>query len=369
MKKIPWGNNTYEVVEHPTPHILLDAFKVKPNIPGRWGLKSDNPPKACTMEVLHLSAYKGCTINCRFCSLPQYRGYGLLMHQYGVSVVFENYDQYVREGLSNSAIVHTFDFGADADAFMSLNNEYQLTEKTMSVLNDFGVPFTVTSKAAFTTEGINQLKRNPDNWAQISIYGEHQMDRIVYNMKLLTAAGIKVTARIQPYIPGFSPPIPSLIELIKDLGFSQVVFGILRAPNGKGKKLLEHYSMVGSFDLVNLYSESMPGYKQLNKGTQDCLLNEVKKYCELYQLPLGLCDEYQKQFDGSIVSLQSKYGTCESCECVNSYAYVQTTPGKFKKVSGCSGNCLSCTDNKCGVPEFAASIRTDIKGYQKLLLR
>lgn len=370
--EIQWGNKMYQVIKEPTPHIVMDALEVKPKIPGRWGLKTDQVPKACTMDVLHLSAYKGCTVDCPFCSLPSYRGYGLLKHKYGASVVFENYDTYVLQKLVEARLVHTFDFGADADAFMPLNDCYHITEKTMKVLNYFGVPFTVTSKVTYPDEAIEQLAQNEANWAQISVVrlDKGSIDQLADNLTRLKVAGVRVTARVQPYIIGYSNPINEFIPALKELGFDQVVFGFLRAPMGRGKKLLQLYSKGNDYNLEDLYTEKYPGYWQVDDRVQWSYLKQVRAACDGVGLNLGLCDTYAKDEQGKIHSLQPEFGSCASCECVNSYAYVKK-PGdtKFTRVERCCGNCLLCTSPACGVPEFAQSVMADLDGYQRLAKR
>jgi len=369
---IQWGNKKYQVIDKPTPHIVMNALDLKPKIPGRWGLKTDKVPKACTMDVLHLSAYKGCTVGCEFCSLPAFRGYGLLMYKHGVSVVFEDYDKYVLDKLVSARMVHTFDFGADADAFMEVNDKYHLTEKTMMVLNRFEVPFTVTSKLRYPDGAIDLLAENEANWAQISVVrlDDKSIDLIADNVSRLKKAGVPVTARVQPYIIGYSNPLDELIPALKKLGFDQIVFGFLRAPMGRGKRLLKKYSEGNEYDLEEVYTEKYPGYWQVHQCLQEAFLMNLKSLCQVEGLPLGLCDVYAKDHQGKIISLQPKYGSCKSCECVNGYAYVKK-PGEgiFKKVEKCCGNCLLCVSPACGVPEFAESVVADINLYQKMSKR
>lgn len=369
-RKVTWGSREFDVIEKPTPHILIDAMERKPDITGRWGLKTDKVPKACTIDVLHLAPYKGCTVGCEFCSLPQYRGYNLLQYQHGVSVVFDRYDEWLDYKLAQAKFVHTFDFGADADIFMEVNDKYKLAEKCMSVLNNYNVPFSVTSKCRFPDAAIEELAKNRDSWAQISIVtlDPPDVEALADNMNRLKKAGVRVTARVQPYILGHSPLVGDMLGALKALGFDNIVFGFLRAPMGRGKKLLERYSTPEGFNLVDLYHEKFPGYWQLDTAIQRKILRQVKSACEKYKLKLGLCDVYEKRDDGSIVSLQSEFGSCQSCECVNGYAYIKR-PGAdvFSKVKGCPGNCLLCPeDPPCGVPEFAASVMTNIDGYQRL---
>lgn len=369
--KVPWGSKEYVVVEEPTPHIVIDALESKPTIPGRWGLKSDTVPKACTMDVLHLAPYKGCTVGCAFCSLPQYRGYNLLYNKHGVSVVLENYDLHLEQQLKSARIVHTFDFGADADVFMAVNDRYKVTQKTMQVLNKFKAPFTVTSKCRFPDDAIELIAEQPESWAQISVVtlDDETVALLKDNMKRLKAAGVKVTARVQPYVLGVSPNITDMLGVIKAFKFDQVVFGLLRAPMGKGRKLLDLYNQDNEYDLNKIYHEKYPGYWQMDNKLQRAILAEAKEACADLGLKLGLCDVYEKQKDDSILSLQPEYGTCKSCECVNGYAYVKA-PGAevFTKVKGCPGNCLLCVENPpCGVPEFSASVVSNLSGYQRLV--
>ena len=376
---ITWGSKEYKVYSKPTKHIRIDAFDNKPVISARWNLKSDNPPKACTCDMIHLTPYKGCTIDCSFCSLPRIRGFGILKSHESISVVFENYAEYVDESISKCQFLHTFDFGADADVFMSLNRRYHVTEKTMEVLNKWGVPFSVTTKGVYTDWAIEELSKNPYSWAQMSVITTDEelrkqiipgedgatVEQIRDNVKRLKAAGIHVTARVQPYIVGLSEKPDVLIGEIADMGFDSIVFGFMRAPMGAGKQLLQSYSEISGKDFSKLYCEKTPGYWQISDSRALKILERVRKACDENHLSLGLCDTYVKNEDGTYRSLQKEFGTCAACETVNSYGWVRQGD-KFVKVDRCVGNCMYCKAAHCGHPQFHDSVKYTIKNYAKL---
>lgn len=376
---ISWGSKEYKVYSKPTKHIRIDAFENKPSISARWNVKSDNPPKACTCDMIHLTPYKGCTINCSFCSLPRTRGFGILKSRDGISVVFENYDAYVDEQISKCNFLHTFDFGADADAFMDLNRRYHMTEKTMQVLNKWGLPFSVTTKGVFTDWAVEELSKNPHSWAQMSIVTTDEelrkqiilgsdgatVEQIKDNVRRLKEAGVHITARVQPYIHGLSEKPERLIASIADMGFDSVVFGFMRAPMGAGKKLLDYYGELSQKDFTKLYTTKTPGYWQIPDSLALKILERVRNACDKYKLPLGLCDVYIKDGDGQYKSLQREFGTCRACETVNAYGY-RRNGNKFERVKKCIGNCLYCKNSSCGHPQFYTSVKYTIKDYAKL---
>lgn len=378
---VTWGNKQYKVLQKPSRHIRINALDNKPTISARWNLKKDNPPKACTCDMIHLAPYKGCTIDCSFCSLPRYRGFGVLKSKHDVSVVFDKYDEYVDSWIKKCHFLHTFDFGADADVFMDINRRYHMTEKTMSVLNKWGVPFTVTTKGHYTDWAIDELSQNPNSWAQISVVtadeairkqlipGEEgaTIDQIGADVEALKFSGVHVTARVQPYIYGLSEPPKKLIKMIKNMGFDSVVFGLMRAPMGAGKKLLEKYSELSGYGLVDLYSEKTPGYWQIPDETALKILTDVKKACDHYGLEIGICDVYTKGQNGKYKSMQKQFGSCTSCETVNSYGYCRgQNDDKFKQVENCIGNCMYCKSSPCGNHQFYSSVQYQIKDYAKL---
>ena len=381
-EKLNWGHKQYPIIKTPTPHIVLNSFEKKPAIFARWNLKDDKIPKACTVDVLHLSPYKGCTVKCSFCSLPRFRGYNLLFTKHKVSIVFEHYDQYVDSEIEKADFLHMFDFGADADACMPLNSYYRLTEKTMAVLNKWGIPFTITTKLTYPDSIIHELLQNKNSWAQYSIFTlknavlKHLTNNtvsvldIVANVKRVKKAGITVTARLQPYIPYISEPLEEIVPKLVDMGFDNIVFGLFRAPMSRGTKLLQEYSVISSvinkknIDYTKLYSEKYPGYWQLPDRHSIMLVEKMRALCDKYRIKLGLCDIIVKK-DGKFVSLQGEYGTEMSCECKNSHGYYKVN-NVFKKVPSCIGNCLYCRQTNCGFPEFYDSVKYDIKKYQRL---
>lgn len=375
---IPWGNKEYRVYNKPTRHIVIDALDNKPTISARWNLKSDNPPKACTCDMIHLVPYKGCTIDCSFCSLPRYRGFGLLKSKHGISVVFENYAEYVDQEIAKCDFLHTFDLGADADCFMDLNRRYHITEKTMKVLNKWKLPFSVSTKGVITDRAIDELSKNPNNWAQISVITLDEskrkriipgddgatIDQIRDNVQSLKSKGIHVTARLQPFMPFISENPKKLIPWIKETGFDSVVFGLLRLPMGAGKSIFQEYNKISEKDYRKLFTHKTPGYWQIQDKLLHKILKQTRKLCDEYELEFGLCDVYDQK-DGQFRSLQSMYGSCAACETVNCYGYIREGD-HFVKVPRCPGNCMHCKSSPCGHSQFYESVSYTIKNYQRL---
>lgn len=378
MEKIEWGSKTYKVFTKPNKHIVIDAMEAKPTISARWNLKSDNPPKACTCDMIHLTPYKNCTIDCSFCSLPRYRGYGLLKSKEGISVVFDNYDEYLDQEIAKCTFLHTFDFGADADSFMALNKRYHMSEKTMAVLNKWGLPFSVSTKGVFTDWAIEELAKNKHSWAQISVITMDEtkrkqiipgddgatIDQIIDNVKRLKAAGVHVTARLQPFIPYISENPKIFIPWLKSVGFDSVIFGLLRAPMGAGKKLLNKYTEMSGHPFDELFSNRTPGYWQIPDELLHKILKQARKVCDENDIKFGLCDVYAKTETG-YESLQPIYGNCTACETVNAYGYIRVDD-TFKRVKHCLGNCLLCNGKPCGHEQFPASVKYTISDYKKL---
>ena len=378
VEKIKWGSKEYEVFTKPTKHIIIDALETKPTISARWNTKKDNPPKACTCDMIHLTPYKGCTVNCDFCSLPRYRGFGVLKSKHGVSVVFDNYDKYVDQEISKCNFLHTFDFGADADVFMAVNKHYHMAEKTMSVLNKWGIPFSVSTKGVFTDWAVEELAENTNSWAQISVITNDEkkrkqiisgedgatIDEIIDNVYRLKTAGVHVTARLQPFIPYISENPKVLIPWLKSVGFDGVVFGLLRAPMGAGKNLLSKYSSLSGRDYGKLFSQKTPAYWQIPDALMHKIIRQTRRLCDENGLSFGLCDMYEDTSNG-YVSLQEQYGSCTACETVNCYGYIKDGD-RFKKVPKCIGNCLVCNNSPCGYPQFYESVKYTIKDYARL---
>ena len=376
--EIKWGNKNYKVYSKPTKHIRINALETKPSISARWNKKSDNPPKACTCDMVHLAPYKGCTIDCSFCSLPRYRGYGLLKYKQGISVVFENYPEYVNQEISKCDFLHTFDLGADADCFMSLNKRYHITEETMEVLNKWQLPFSVSTKGVITDRAIDELAKNPNNWAQISLITIDEnkrkqiipgddgatIEQIKDNVQSLKSQKVHVTARLQPFMPFISENPKELIPWIKEVGFDSVVFGLLRLPMGAGKGIFQEYNKISEKDYTKLFTTKTPGYWQISDKLLHKILRQTRRLCDEYELEFGLCDVYDQK-NGQYRSLQKLYGNCMACETVNCYGYVRKND-HFVKASKCIGNCLYCKTSPCGHPQFYESVSYTIKDYQRL---
>lgn len=380
VKTGPWAGKEFKNYKDPSPHIVMDALEVRPEIKGRWGLKDSNPPKACTCEMLHLAPYKNCNVGCAFCSIESVRGYGWFKHQKGYSVVFENYDEYVRQELEKTNFIHPFDFGADADVFMDLNDKYHLTEKTMRVLNEFHAPYSITTKGLFSKEAIVLMSLSEYSWAQFSmlslkdntnakfITNPAPVKSVEKNIRQLKNRGVKVTVRIQPYIPYVTTYLALFISTLKDWGVDNIVLGTMRFPMSKGKDALNIYpGLMGlsNTDFTKLFTEITPGYWQLPNLRIIQTVELAAKLCNQYGLKFGLCDTYVKGEDGKFISLQSKYGSHRSCECVRCYGFRKVN-GVFERIEKCPGTCMSCKKSNCGHREFFDSCQYTIKDYQRL---
>ena len=83
----PLAGVRYNVIEAPTPHILVDSRK---ELHGWWRGKRE-----CTAERLLINPYNGCTINCFCCYAKALPGYFQLFRQSGVVTVCRDFDRVV----------------------------------------------------------------------------------------------------------------------------------------------------------------------------------------------------------------------------------------------------------------------------------
>ncbi len=360
--KILVNKREYEVVESPQPHILVPTRK---QLHGWWPGKRE-----CTSERMLINPYNGCGIGCFFCYARAFPGYFRAFRDYGVITVAKDFDQVVAEQLDSLDIAACGYLSPVTDPFQSLNAKYHLSEKIIRVFVERNIPIEFITKAPIPKEVIDLIKQQSHSFGQVSILTLKEdlrkilvprgasTDLLLQNLEKLTQEGIFAVCRIDPIFPYITDKIKELVELIeriKSHGVSHIVASILDIPLKIKKNVfstIKKYFGAGiEWDYQRLYRENIDGYLNADINYRKRIFDGLRNVCERKNLTFALCMEYEIK-KGEIIGLNQEFMSSRNCEGIDIPLY-KREGRKFYPAVDCAGDCLYCTDPRCGIEDLA----------------
>ena len=360
--KILVGKREYQVIEDPQPHILVSTRK---QLHGWWPGKRE-----CTSERMLINPYNGCGIGCFFCYARAFPGYFQKFHDYGVITVAKDFDQVVAEQLDSIDIATCGYLSPVTDPFQSLNTQYHLSEKIIKVFVERNIPIEFITKASIPGEVIDLIKQQSHSFGQVSILTPNEdlrkilvprgasTDLLLKNLEKLAQAGIFAVCRIDPIFPYVTDKIKELAELIervKASGVSHIVASVLDIPvRIKGdvfSTMKKYFGPALEWDYQRLYRENTDGYLNADINYRKRIFAGLRNACERKNLTFALCMEYEIK-KGEIIGLNQEFMSSRNCEGIDIPLY-KREGRKFYPAVDCAGDCLHCTDPRCGIEDLA----------------
>ncbi|HDN67697.1 MAG TPA: radical SAM protein [Firmicutes bacterium] len=326
--------------------------------------------RECTAERMLINPYNGCGIGCFFCYARGFPGYFQDFHEKGIITVAEDFDKIVAEQLDSIDIASCGYLSPVTDPFQPLNRKYRLSEKIIQVFVERNIPIEFVTKARIPQEAISLMKQQPYCFGQISILTLNEELRkvlvpygastgtLLRNLERLSREGIYAVCRIDPIFPYLTDRkfhLEQLIERALDSGARHIVASALDIP----LKLQDHFfQTLGSYfgtEIVQnyraLYTERIGPYLHAQIGYRKALFSTIREICDKKGISFALCMEYEL-VDGKAQGLNQKFMSSRNCEGID--IPVHRRKGKrFYPASDCAGDCLHCTDPKCGIPDLA----------------
>lgn len=135
-------------------------------------------------------------------------------------------------------------FGGMSDPFQRMDVRYRVTSRVLEALVRHGYPTVISTRSALVVERpyIDLLRSHPFLVVQFSFStlnsensarlepGAAGPENLLRAMSTLADAGVTVTARWQPYIPGVSPSPSRMIQALAAAGARHVSFEHLKIP-------------------------------------------------------------------------------------------------------------------------------------------
>lgn len=360
--KILVGKREYEVIVEPQPHILVPTRK---QLHGWWPGKRE-----CTSERMLINPYNGCGIGCFFCYTRAFPGYFRIFRDYGVITVAKDFDQVVAEQLDSIDIATCGYLSPVTDPFQSLNTRYHLSEKIIKVFVERNIPIEFITKASIPGQVIDLIKQQSHSFGQVSLLtlkenlrkilvpGGASTDLLLQNLEKLVQEGIFAVCRIDPIFPYVTDEIKELAELIervKSHGVSHIVASILDIPVKIKKNVFstmkKYFGVAMEWDYQRLYRENIDGYLHANIDYRKRIFDGLRNICERKNLTFALCMEYEIK-KGEVIGLNREFMSSRNCEGIDIPLY-KREGRKFYPVVDCAGDCIHCTNPRCGIEDLA----------------
>lgn len=308
--------------------------------------------------IVNITKSGQCIFNCSYCYA---KGYGWSTTG-NIIEVFENTPELLEKELNEIKMCPPLYFCAVTDPFQPLSLVYETSLKSMSIAVKYNVYFKVITKSnyvlkiletdwfdykkfhiSFTCESINEKKLR-------AISNAPDINRRLAAIEELKGAGVKITARIDPIIAGFTNDFDEVSELVEAL-------------NSKG---IDHITIsTGTFN-PKVFNNLI---FSLNKSEFSSLVPTIKANYKLYNGSYKMNKQDLLEFYQKVGALLQRYGmklsTC--LDNVNSADVTYFSPcdgtskltlknhsGQFVPI--CSSDCINdCPDRKsppCGNEEL-----------------
>lgn len=360
--KIVVNKREYEVIEEPEKHILVSTKK---ELHGWWPGKRE-----CTSERMLINPYNGCGIGCFFCYTLAFPGYFQIFREKGIIIVAKDFDRVVAKQLDSIGIASCGYLSPVTDPFQPLNEKYHLSEKIIRVFTERNIPIEFITKASIPQEAIELIKLQTHSFGQISILtpddkmrkllvpGGSSTSILFDNLERLAKEGIFAVCRIDPIFPYLTDKPKDLTELIeraRGMGAKHIIASVLDVPLRIKEKILKalksHFGVGIEWNYRKLYREKINGYLNAGIDYRKRIFDLLRNICERKNITFALCMEYQLK-EGEIVGLNQEFMSSRNCEGINIPIYASKGE-KFYPATNCSGECLNCSDPKCGIEDLA----------------
>jgi len=360
--KIVVNKREYEVIEKPEKHILVSTKK---ELHGWWSGKRE-----CTSERMLINPYNGCGIGCFFCYTLAFPGYFQTFREKGIITVGRDFDRVVARQLDSIDIASCGYLSPVADPFQPLNEKYHLSEKIVKVFIERNIPIEFITKTFIPQEVMELIKLQIHSFGQVSILtlddkirkllvpGGSSTSVLFNNLERLAREGIFAVCRIDPIFPYLTDEPKDLTELIeraRGAGVKHIIASVLDIPLRTKEiilKTLKNYFGVGiEWDYRKLYQDKIDGYLNAKIDYRKKIFGLLRNICEKKNITFALCMEYQLK-EGEAVGLNQEFMSSQNCEGIDIPIYARKGE-KFYPASDCSGECLNCSDPKCGIEDLA----------------
>jgi len=355
------GLRTYDVIEAPTPHILIDSRK---ELHGWWRGKRE-----CTAERLLTNPYNGCTVHCFCCYALALPGYFQLFRRQGIAIVCRDFDRVVGRQLDGLGVASCGYLSPVTDPFQPLESRYHLSRKIIEQFVRRNIPVEFVTKCRIPGGIIGLIGQHPHSFGQVSILTDREdlrrrlmtggatTEELFGNLKALADAGIHAVCRIDPIIPLVTDNLDDLDRLVlraADAGAKHMVASVMDVPRGMAGEIFAHLDAIRpgvSVRIRRLYREVIDGVRHADLEYRRRIFSRLREVCDRAGVTFALCMEYRLE-NGRPEGLNRQFASSTNCEGIDIPVYVRSGE-RFEPAADCSGACLTCREPVCGIEDLA----------------
>jgi len=351
----------YEIIEEPQKHVVVPTKK---ELHGWWPGKRE-----CTSERMLINPYNGCGIECFFCYSLAFPGHFQTFRKENVIIVAKDFDKIVSDQLDSIDVASCGYLSPVTDPFQPVNNRYHLSEKIIRVFVERNIPIEFITKAEIPEEAIGLIKEQKHSFGQVSFLTVNENLRKILvprgasnsflfrNLKRMAEKGIYAVCRIDPIFPYLTDKksgFQQLIKRAKDSGAKHIIASVLDIPIKIHKEVLDkiktNFGTGIEFDYRRLYVENIDGYLNARIDYRKKVFDILRNICENLDMTFALCMEYEL-IDGKPRGLNREFTSSRNCEGIDIPVYRRVRE-KFVPATDCRGDCLNCSEAKCGIEDL-----------------
>ena len=371
--KILINKKEYQVLDSPYPHILVSTKK---QLHGWW-----NGKRECTSERMLINPYNGCGIGCFFCYSLAFPGNFQLFREKRIITVAKDFDKEVARQLDSIDVASCGYLSPVTDPFQPINERYKISQKIIREFVSRNIPIEFTTKAKIPDDVIPLIKTQSHSFGQVSILTLRESlrkilvprgastDDLFQNLERLSYEGIFAVCRIDPIFPYITDKVKELEELIeraKSSGVTHIIASVLDIPLKIKEDVMEYigkfFGVGVKWDYQKLYRENIDGYLNAKIDYRKKVFDQLRNICERKNLTFALCMEYEMK-EKEAVGLNEEFMSSYNCEGIDIPVY-KREKDKFYPAVNCNGNCLNCTDAKCGIQDLAMGKKGSKKSWR-----
>jgi len=348
-------------LEHPVRHRKAEAGKT---VVHGWYFPFSSGRRECSSERILINPYNGCSVNCPFCYTRAYWSHFADWNQNGTVTVFEGIDRKLSKELSQLYCASCGYLSPVTEPFQRpLEQEYRLSERCIDVFLDLDLPVEFVTKAGsmIPVRILDRMAehRYGDCFCQFSLLSLDDSVRACFSPggstpdEQLAAAsrsaerGLYTVVRVDPILPGITDgasDLEALVEASKLSGCRHIIASVCDVSvrnMGDVLRAVDSFSPTAGRLWRKIYTERIGASYHAEEGYRRRVFTLLKELCGKQGLTFALCMEFSSPPGCS--GMNQHYMTSRVCEGKEIPLYRRASlREKFKPVSGCNGDCLSC---------------------------
>ncbi len=353
--------------------------------------------RECTSERMLINPYNGCSVGCFYCYARALSGYFEIYHNDGTIFVSKDFDKIVASQLDSIDVASCGYLSPVTDPFQEIEKKFKLSEKIVQVFIERNIPIEFITKSVVPESVIELIKNQKHSFGQVSILTDDEnlrkilapggatTEELFNNISRLSKNNIFAVCRIDPIFPYITDKKETLKKIIAraiDSGAKHIIASVLDLPvkiyDWIVKNIKKYFGTGIYYEYKQLYIEKI-GYINAKIDYRKKIFDFLRNECDKKNITFALCMEYELTNEDSNVAAQfieqketktikglnKEFMSSTNCEGIDIPVYIRKGE-KFQPATECVGNCLNCTNAKCGIDDLAMGRASNTKKDFKL---